>query len=89
MNQKDIIDIVAEKTGYPKYYVRDIVTKTFDVILEEMFIHPVTIRGFGKFFTKERKGRYVIHPETGEKIIYPSKLKPILTLSRSLPDEEF
>lgn len=75
MQKKELAKAVAERVG-KNAKPADVVDAVFDVIAEKVFEgEEVAIRGFGKFYLKERAERKGRNPRTGEEIIIPKHYK--------------
>jgi integration host factor subunit alpha len=74
LTQKDIVDQVQEKFGFPKNQSVDITESLLELIKSSLEAgDDVLVSGFGKFCVKdkaERKGR---NPATGEDAILPAR----------------
>ncbi len=71
---RDLISVVAEKTGISKKKVKLVVDTTFEEIKREIRKNGrVTVRGFGRFYVVRLKSRRYKHPETGEMKVSPSR----------------
>ena len=74
MTKKDIILKISEDTGYKQIDVKDVVQRTFDIIVDELSKGgKVELRNFGIFKTKTRKGRVGRNPRTGDSVSIPDK----------------
>lgn len=74
MTKQELVNTVAEQTGYPSYQVKDIVERSLDVIRDEVKGgEAVTIRGFGTFQTKRRKAKPARNINTGERVLVPAR----------------
>ena len=74
MTKKDIILKISEDTGYKQIDVKDVVQRTFDIIVDELSRGgKVELRNFGILKTKIRKGRVGRNPRTGESVSIPDK----------------
>jgi len=67
MTKKDIIIRIAEDTGLKQIDVKEVVQRTFDIIIDSLCTgKKVELRNFGIFKVKTRKGRLGRNPRTGE-----------------------
>lgn len=74
MTKKDIIMRIAEETGLKQIHVKEVVQRTFDIIVENLSNgKKVELRNFGIFKVKTRKGRIGRNPRTGESVSIPDK----------------
>ena len=65
----DIVERVAELTGYPKTRVALVYETIFELMAEALASgEQVSVPGFGGFFVSERKARQGRNPLTGEPI---------------------
>lgn len=73
MTKQDLVNTVAEQTGFPSYQVKEIVERSLDVIRDEVKGgEAVTIRGFGTFQIKQRKAKPARNISTGESVLVPA-----------------
>lgn len=73
MTKQDLVNTVAEQTGFPSYQVKAIVERSLDVIQDEVKGgEAVTIRGFGTFQIKQRKAKPARNISTGESVLVPA-----------------
>lgn len=73
MTKQDLVNTVAEQTGFPSYQVKAIVERSLDVIRDEVKGgETVTIRGFGTFQIKQRKAKPARNISTGESVLVPA-----------------
>ena len=74
MTKKDIVLKITDSTGIKQVDVKNIVQKTFDVIIESLIrSDKVELRNFGVFKIKERKARFGRNPRTGESVPVPPR----------------
>lgn len=67
MTKKDIIIRIADDTGLKQIDVKEVVQRTFDIIIDSLRTgKKVELRNFGIFKVKTRKGRLGRNPRTGE-----------------------
>jgi DNA-binding protein HU-beta len=69
VNKKELIDIVAKRSGMTKTETESLVT----IALE-------TLVGFGSFEARERKARYGRNPQSGEKLYIPPSRIPTFSV---------
>ncbi|MBD3209181.1 HU family DNA-binding protein [Candidatus Woesearchaeota archaeon] len=72
MNKGDIIEGVANKTGYPKTAVTEILNIAIDKIAKAAKKEIVILLGLGTFKPARRKARVGVNPSTGKKIKIPA-----------------
>lgn len=74
MTKKDIIMKISEDTGLKQVEVKEVVQRTFDMIIGRLRSGgKVELRNFGIFKVKVRKGRVGRNPRTGESVSIPDK----------------
>lgn len=81
----DLITDVAKFTGLTQAdtkIVVEVLLETVSNLLEEG--RTIEIRGFGTFYTKERKPRPARNPKTGEVVPLPRRVVPLFKYSNEL-----
>lgn len=74
MTKKDIVLKITDLTGIKQVDVKNVVQKTFDVIVDSLVLNEkVELRNFGVFKIKERKARLGRNPRTGESVPVPPR----------------
>ena len=74
MTKKDIVIKIAEETGLKQVDVKQVVQRTFDIIVDSLSAgQKVELRNFGIFKVKTRKGRMGRNPRTGDSVLIPDK----------------
>ena len=74
MTKRDIGLKIAEETDIKQIYVKKVIQKTLDCIIESLANgQAVELRNFGIFKIKSRKGRMGRNPRTGEQVPIPDK----------------
>ena len=74
MTKKDIIIKISEDTGLKQVDVKEVVQRTFDIIIDSLRVSDkVELRNFGIFKVKVRKGRKGRNPRTGDSVAIPDK----------------
>ncbi len=74
LTKKDIVIKISEDTGFKQIDVKEVVQRTFDIIVDELSKGgKVELRNFGIFKTKTRKGRVGRNPRTGATVGIPDK----------------
>lgn len=78
MNKGQLIDSLADRTGFPRPQAAAIVNAIFGVdsgiITEELSRGgTVVLTGFGRFATRQRAARTGVDPRTREKITIPAR----------------
>jgi nucleoid DNA-binding protein len=75
MNNKELINELAEESGYTKEDSQRLVKSLIDTMSEDFEKgENVTISGFGTFEIKKRMERVLVNPTTGKKMLVPPKL---------------
>ncbi|MBD3426302.1 MAG: integration host factor subunit beta [Candidatus Omnitrophica bacterium] len=93
MTKKDIIMKIAEETNLKQVEVKEVVQRTFDMIIESLRQgDKVELRNFGIFKVKTRKGRLGRNPRTGESVTIPDKkvvsFKPGMKMKTDVEDAD-
>lgn len=93
MTKKDIIMKISDETGLKQVDVKEVVQRTFDLIIESLGSgDKVELRNFGIFKVKTRKGRIGRNPRTGESVTIPDKkvvaFKPGMKMKQDVEDRE-
>ena len=87
MNNKELINELAEESGYTKEDSQRLVKSLIDTMSEDFEKgENVTISGFGTFEVKKRMERVLVNPTTGKKMLVPPKL--VLGFKPSNPIKE-
>ena len=74
MTKKDIIMKISDETGFKQVDVKEVVQRTFDIIVDDLGSgKKVELRNFGIFKVKTRKGRMGRNPRTGSGVNIPDK----------------
>src|SRR6187399_1534892 len=74
ITKKELIDRIAEATGYKRVQVKRIVQQFLDEIVNELGrSNRLEFRDFGVFETKLRKARKAQNPKTLEPVEVPAK----------------
>jgi len=74
MTKKDIILRISEETDLKQIHVKEVVQRTFDLIVDSLSQgKKVELRNFGIFKVKTRKGRMGRNPRTGSSVNIPDK----------------
>ena len=85
MTKADIVELIAEKTGFTakdvKVVVEEFLDEIKDCLREDSHLE---IRGFGTFKVKNHKARKARNPKTNEEVFVPSKKKAFFKVSREL-----
>lgn len=87
MNKAELIETIAQKTGMPKRTARDAVNTIFTAISKSVADgQTVRITGFGSFAARARRSSSRINPQTGQRLMVPSKAVPGFRAGRELKD---
>lgn len=87
MNKAELVERLAEQTGFTKKDARKAVDGLVEVITNSLTMHdPVIITGFGKFETRDRKATTRINPQTGQKMKTPAKTVPAFKAGKNLKE---
>ncbi len=85
MTKADIVELIAEKTGFTvkdvKIVVEQCLTEIKDCLSED---NHLEIRGFGTFKVKNHKARKARNPKTNEEVMVPARKKAVFKVSREL-----
>ncbi|MCK4851526.1 MAG: integration host factor subunit beta [Candidatus Omnitrophica bacterium] len=74
MTKKEIILRISEETGLKQIHVKEVVQRTFDLIVERLSAgEKIELRNFGILKVKTRKGRMGRNPRTGDSVSIPDK----------------
>ena len=85
MNKRELIDSIANQTGYPKNKINEVL-KAYELSIKSALEQKqdVRIADFGTFTVSKRKARGGRNPATGESITIPEKVVPILKFSKNV-----
>ena len=85
MTKAEIVEIVAEKTGFTakdiKVVVEQCITEIKNCLSEDKHLE---IRGFGTFKVKNHKARKARNPKTNEEVMVPARKKAVFKVSKEL-----
>lgn len=85
MTKDDLVVIVMKETGLRKAQVSDVIESMLDnITLALIEDEEVSLRGFGKFYMKERDGRSARNLSTNEVMIIPPRLTPAFAAGETL-----
>ncbi len=69
MTKKDIVRIISEQLDLTQLLTKDVVQKTFDVIIDTLVESGrIELRNFGVFEVKRRAARTARNPKTGQEV---------------------
>jgi nucleoid DNA-binding protein len=85
MTKADIVELIAEKTGFTikdiKVVVEGFIDEVKDALAEDKHIE---IRGFGTFKVKNHKARKARNPRTNEEVMVPARKKAFFKVSKEM-----
>lgn len=89
MLTKDLIGKIAEQTGLSKKRVEQLLAANNAILRETLTDgRSIQLLGLGTLEVKERQGRTIVHPRTGERTEVPAKnqltFKPVNNLKSEL-----
>lgn len=85
MLKKDLVEVVAERTGLTKRAAAEAVEAMLDAVTEALSRgDSVLLTGFGKFEVRSRAARTGINPKTMERITLPATKVPAFKAGKSL-----
>lgn len=89
MTKRDIVLKISELTGVKQVIVKDVVQKTFDIIVEALRNgQRIELRNFGVFYIKKRRKRIGRNPKTGQVVPIPERytvtFKPGLEMKKTI-----
>lgn len=74
MTKKEIVKTISDEIGLTQLKTKEIVQRTFDVIIETLVTEGrIELRNFGVFEVKRRAARKARNPRTGDKVDVPEK----------------
>ena len=77
MSRKEVVQILARKSGMTKRSTAELLGNLEDLITSEIIAgRTITLTGFGTFFMTTRQGRRGINPNTKESLDIPDMLVP-------------
>ena len=85
MTKADIVELIAEKTGFTAKDVKVVVEQFLDEIKNCLNDNKhLEIRGFGTFKVKNHKARKARNPRTNQEVMVPSRRKAFFKVSKEL-----
>ncbi|MBR5677670.1 MAG: HU family DNA-binding protein [Paludibacteraceae bacterium] len=88
MLTKDFIGLIAEASGLTKKNVENLLSNTNAIIRENLMDgKAIQLQGLGALEIRERKGRIIVHPRTGERAFSPSKNQLVFRPMANMKDE--
>ncbi len=74
MTKKEIVKAISDELGLTQLKTRDIVQRTFDMIVDTLVTDGrIELRNFGVFEVKKRAARKARNPRTGDSVEVPSR----------------
>ncbi|MBN1754590.1 integration host factor subunit beta [bacterium] len=87
MTKADLVEKVADETGFTKTETGVICDKLIDTIKEAVAKgEKIELRRFGTFQLKERKSRMARNPRTGDPVKIPTRKIPVFKVSKLFKD---
>jgi nucleoid DNA-binding protein len=88
VTKRDIVLDIARSTGFTQNQIRSVVDEFFTIAAEELKKdQKIELRGFGTFYSKERKPRLARNPKSGEPVKLDKSIAPLLKFSSDLKDK--
>ena len=87
MNKRDLVDVVANKTGLTKTDVQKVVDETIHTIVSYVSHESIRLEPLGTFRLVERSARIGRNPKTNEPINIPAKIAMGFKASKSAEDK--
>ena len=85
MTKADVVELIAEKTGFTAKDVKVVVEQFLEEVKSCLQDNKhLEIRGFGTFKVKNHKSRKARNPKTNEEVHVPAKKKAFFKVSREL-----
>ncbi|MFP3953133.1 MAG: HU family DNA-binding protein [Candidatus Acetothermia bacterium] len=87
MNKGELVDILAEKTGFTKVDSKRALDSCVEIITDALKENDdVLLTGFGKWETRARKATERVNPQTGEKVQVPAKVVSKFKVGKTLKE---
>ena len=85
MTKADVVELIAEKTGFTVKDVKIVVEQCLEEIKNCLSENEhLEIRGFGTFKVKNHKARKARNPKTNEEVYVPARKKAVFKVSKEL-----
>ena len=89
MLTKELVGLIGNESGLSKKETEQLLSTTTAVLRENLMAgNVIQLQGIGSLEVKERKERTIVHPQTGERTVAPSKMqiafKPVNNLKDTL-----
>ena len=83
MNKRELVTVVATKTGLTKKKTELVLTTILETIVEVISSgEKLTLVGFGSFEARNRKEKEGRNPNTAEKIYIPASRLPVFSVGK-------
>lgn len=85
MNKKELINSIANQTGYPKTKINEVL-KAYELTVKSALEQKQNVKlvDFGTFTISHRKGKEGRNPRTGERITIPEQIVPVFKFSKNV-----
>lgn len=88
MTKAELVEIVADRTGFTKTETAVIIENFLNVVKDVMMEgNTIEIRRFGSFKLKERKPRVARNPKTGNPVDVEMRVVPVFKPSKIFKDQ--
>lgn len=88
VTKRDIVLDIARSTGFTQTQIRSVVDEFFSIVGKELKTDKkIELRGFGTFYTKDRKPRLARNPKTGEPVQLEKTKAPLLKFSSDIKEK--
>ena len=88
VTKRDIVLDIARSTGFTQTQIRSVVDEFFTIVGQELKADKkIELRGFGTFYTKDRKPRLARNPKTGEPVQLDKARAPLLKFSSDIKEK--
>ncbi len=85
MTKADIVELIAEKTGFTIKDIKIVVENFLDEVKGALAEgQHIEIRGFGTFKVKNHKARKARNPRTNQEVHVPARKKAFFKVSKEL-----
>ena len=85
MTKADIVELIAEKTGFTIKDIKIVVENFLDEVKGTLAEGKhIEIRGFGTFKVKNHKARKARNPRTNQEVHVPARKKAFFKVSKEL-----
>ena len=85
MTKADIIELIAEKTGFTIKDIKVVVEGFIDEVKKSLTEDKhIEIRGFGTFKVKKHKARKARNPRTNQEVMVPERKKAFFKVSKEM-----